>query len=140
MIPVGLAHDVPSLLAESRRREKAQTQYYRALASDAESVGDGPVSERLNALHADEQHHLSRLTARLIELGETPEDLSTVPREEADYTGWEGVARDRELREIQWYEEISAVIDDPATREVIMEILGSERHHHEELGGKWMPA
>ena len=106
----------------------------------AESVGDGPVSERLNALHADEQHHLSRLTARLIELGETPEDLSTFPREEAVYHGWEKVARARELREIEWYEEISTVIADSATRDVIMEILESERHHQRELGGKWMPA
>ncbi len=135
-----VAQDVPALLAESRRREKAQTQYYRALASVAESEGDGPVSERLNELHADEQHHLSRLTARLIELGETPEDLSSVTGEEAVYHGWEKVARDRELREIEWYEKISAVIDDPATRGVIAEILESERHHRRELGGKWMPA
>jgi rubrerythrin len=137
---VEVAQDVPSILAESRRREKAQTQYYRALASVAESVGDGPVSERLNALHADEQHHLSRLTARLIELGETPEDLSTFPREEAAYEGWERVARHREWREIEWYEGIATAIDDPATRDVIMEILESERHHHHELGGKWMRA
>jgi len=137
---VEFAQDIPSILAESRRREKAQTQYYRALASVAESVGDGPVSERLNAMHADEQHHLSRLTARLIELGGTPEDLSTFPPEEAAYEGWEGVARDRELREIEWYEGIATVIDDPVTREVIMEILESERHHQRELGGKWMPA
>ncbi len=135
-----VAQDVPSLLAESRRREKAQTQYYRALASVAESEGDGPVSERLNALHADEQHHLSRLTARLIELGEKPEDLSSFPREEAVYHGWERVARDRELREIEWYEEILSAIDDPATRNVISEILECERHHRQELGGKWMPA
>ncbi len=135
-----VAQDVPALLAESRRREKAQTQYYRALASVAESEGDGPVSERLNELHADEQHHLSRLTARLNELGETPEDLSSVTGEEAVYHGWEKVARDRELREIEWYEKISAVIDDPATRGVIAEILESERHHRRELGGKWMPA
>ncbi len=135
-----VAQDLLSLLSESRRREKAQTQYYRALAAAAESEGDGPVSERLNELHADEQHHLSRLTARLIELGETPEDLSSFPREEAIFRDWEQVARDRELREIEWYEEISAIIDDPATRDVILEILESERHHHRELGGKWMPA
>ena len=135
-----VAQDVPALLAESRRREKAQTQYYRALASVAESEGDGPVSERLNELHADEQHHLSRLTARLIELGETPEDLSSVTGEEAVFHGWEQVAGDHERREIEWYEKISAVIDDPATRDVIAEILESERHHRRELGGKWMPA
>ncbi|MCH7564314.1 MAG: hypothetical protein IH968_10875 [Gemmatimonadetes bacterium] len=135
-----VSQDLRSLLAESRRREKAQTQYYRALASVAESEGDGPVSERLNELHADEQHHLSRLTARLIELGERPEDLSSFPREEAVFHGWERVARDRELAEIEWYEEISATIDDPVTRDVILEILESERHHRRELGGKWMPA
>lgn len=135
-----MARALPALLEESRRREKAQTQYYRALASIAEGEGDGPVSERLNELHADEQHHLSRLTARLLELGEKPEDLSSAPREEVAYDGWEQVARNRELREIEWYEEISAVIDDPATRDVVLEILESERHHHEELGGKWMLA
>ncbi len=134
------AQDVLSLLAESRRREKAQTQYYRALASVAESEGDGPVSERLNELHADEQHHLSRLTARLIELGETPEDLSSFPREEAVYNGWEQVARDREMREIEWYEKIYSAIEDETTRNVILEILESERHHRRELGGKWMLA
>ena len=98
------------------------------------------MSERLNELHADEQHHLSRLTARLIELGETPEDLSSFRREEAVFHGWEQVARDRESREIEWYEEISAIIDDPVTQDVILEILESERHHRRELGGKWMPA
>jgi len=139
-MPVEVERDVLSLLAESRRREKAQTQYYRALASVAESEGDGSVSERLNALHADEQHHLSRLTARMIELGETPEDLSSFPRKEAAYDGWEDVARERESNEIEWYEAITAAIDDPATRAVIEEILESERHHRRELGGKWMSA
>ncbi len=131
---------IPSLLAESRRREKAQTQYYRALAAAAEDEGNGPVAERLNALHADEQHHLSRLTARLLELGEAPQDLSSLPPEEAVYEGWEDVAREREGLEIEWYEGILRSIDDEHTREIIMEILESERHHRQELGGKWMPA
>ena len=131
---------IPSLLAESRRREKAQTQYYRALAAAAEDEGNGPVAERLNALHADEQHHLSRLTARLLELGEAPQDLSSLPPEEAVYEGWEDVAREREGLEIEWYEGILRSIDDGHTREIIMEILESERHHRRELGGKWMPA
>ena len=138
---MGIERDGPALLAESRRREKAQTQYYRALASIAESEGNAPVSERLNALHADEQHHLSRLTARLLELGETPEDLSGChPEAIAAYEGWEDVARSREVKEIEWYEEVAGVIDDPTTLDVIKEILESERHHREELGGKWMQA
>jgi len=136
-----IERDTPALLAESCRREKAQTRYYRALASIAESEGNAPVAERLNALHADEQHHLSRLTARLLELGGTPEDLSGF-RQEAIvvFEGWEDVARSREVKEIEWYEEVAGVIDDPTTLDVIKEILESERHHREELGGKWMPA
>ena len=98
------------------------------------------MAERLNALHADEQHHLSRLTARLLELGEAPQDLSSLPPEEAVYEGWEDVAREREGLEIEWYEGILRSIDDGHTREIIIEILESERHHRQELGGKWMPA
>ena len=56
-----------ALLEASRLREKAQTLFYRALAAQAIAAGDDDASERLNDLHADEQHHLSRLTARLLE-------------------------------------------------------------------------
>lgn len=132
--------DLPSLLAESRRREKAQTRYYRALAAVAEDRGDASQAERLNALHADEQHHLSRLTARLLELGFTPEDLSGAAPAPAVYEGWEEEARRRESREIEWYEGIVDRVTDDATRSVLAEILESEHHHRQELGGKWMPA
>ena len=66
-------------LEQARAAEKAQALFYRALAAEAEARGNERLSERLNELHADEQHHLSRLTARLLELGATPDDLSPQP-------------------------------------------------------------
>ena len=67
--------DVIRFLVVSRRREKAQTVFYRKLASLAASQSEEAVAERLNELHADEQHHLSRISARLLELGETLEEV-----------------------------------------------------------------
>jgi rubrerythrin len=131
---------VQGLLAESRAREKAQTLFYRRLAAEAEAELDGAASERLNELHADEQHHLSRLTARLIELGGAPADLRDVPVPEGSLNGWEALARAREQDEILWYEEALGAPLDAATRDVIAEILDSELHHHAELRGKWMSA
>jgi rubrerythrin len=128
------------LLADSRRREKAQTLFYRHLAAEAEEALDGAASERLNELHADEQHHLSRLTARLIELGGSPSDLKEVAAPQVSLEGWEPAARAREREEISWYEAALATPMDPLTREVIAEILESERRHHAELRGKWMSA
>ena len=124
----------------ARRREKVHTLLYRALAAEAEHSGDAVASERLNGLHADEQHHLSRLTARLLELGETPEDLSSLPRPEGDLEGWEDRAREMERGEVAFYEEASALEMDEATAAIVAEILASERLHLEHLGGKWMPA
>ena len=127
-------------LEASRRRERAQTQFYRALAVEAEKEGDGPLVERLNALHADEQHHLSRLTARILELG------GTVGAEERSGSGglelsrWEEEARRREDGEVEWYEGLLSEETDGATQELFGEILDSERHHARELGGKWMSA
>jgi rubrerythrin len=134
--PTGIAR----LLAESRVREKSQTLFYRRLAAEAELALDGEASERLNELHADEQHHLSRLTARLIELGGSPDDLRDVPAPAASLHGWEAVARAREQDEIRWYAHALEAPLDPATRDVIVEILDSEHHHHAELRGKWMSA
>ena len=132
--------DLPGALAEARRREKAQTLYYRALAAQAETEGAAAAAERLNELHADEQHHLSRLTARLLELGGRPEDLPGGLRE-AVLDGWEDEARERESAEVTFYEEFMEMegLDD-VTRAIVKEILESERQHHRHLGGKWMPA
>lgn len=128
-----------AVLQEGRRRERAQAFFYRALAGDAEAAGDTPGAERLSELLADEQHHVSRLTARLMELGERPSeerDVVDVP----DLTSWEPVARVREEGEVRWYEEAIRRIDDEATVLVLRGILASERHHHRDLAGKWMPA
>lgn len=126
-------------LHDGRRREKAQTLLYRSLAAQAEIAGDADAVDRLNGLHADEQHHLSRLTARLLELGEKPQDLSGLPRPTDPLEGWEDRARRAEADEVAFYE--MALADLRAEAEaLITEILESERLHLEHLGGKWMPA
>lgn len=131
------------ILERSRTREKRQTLFYRALASEAELGGSLEAAERLNELHADEQHHLSRLTARMLELGEVPEDLARMDRPVVELKGWEVEAREREEDEVAWYERIledeGGELDEE-TRAALKEILASERHHRRELGGKWMPA
>jgi rubrerythrin len=131
---------VQRALADSRRREKTQTLFYRNLAAEAELAMDGATSERLNELHADEQHHLSRLTARLIELGGAPEDLRDVAAPAGSLDAWEELARVREREEVVWYERLLALPLDGPTRDVVAQILDSERHHHAELRGKWMSA
>lgn len=131
---------VLQLLAESRTREKAQTLFYRRLAAEAENRANEAESERLNELHADEQHHLSRITARLLELGGSAADLRHVAEPVASLAEWERVARERERDEISWYERVLAATLDPDTRTVVDEILESERHHIAELRGKWMSA
>jgi len=129
------------LLEASRRREKAQTLFYRALAAAAEEEGDARASERLNGLHADEQHHLSRLTARVLELGGRPAELRGVPAPVASFDGWEEIARERERDEIRWYESLAEGDRlDEVTRATVDEIVASERQHERILGGKWMSA
>ena len=129
------------LLEESRLREKRQTLFYRSLAAEAEWSDRLDEAERLNGLHADEQHHLSRLTARILELGDRPEDLRGISRPDASLDGWEEEARAREDDEIAWYEGILEREElDDEVRRIVEEILASERHHRERLGGKWMSA
>ena len=135
-----LPRDAPAVLEASRARETGQTLFYRALAAQAVAAGDDDASERLNDLHADEQHHLSRLTARLLELGHAPLDLSAVPAPGGELAAWEEIAREREEEEVRWYEAASALPLDAATGAILAEILDSERHHAEVLGGKWRPA
>ena len=135
-----LPDDAVGVLEESRRREKVQTLFYRTLAARASAAGDVQAVERLNELHADEQHHLSRLTARLIELGHTPGDLSTVPAPAGILEEWEAEARSREIEEVRWYERATSAALDDTTTAVLAEILEAERHHARELRGKWMSA
>jgi rubrerythrin len=126
-------------LNESRKRERDQARFYRTLSARAEERGEDLLLDRLNALHADEQHHLSRLTARLLELGgEIREEAGAT--EPVDLACWEEEARERENREVEWYERLAEVEPDPVTRALFLEILESERHHARELAGKWMSA
>ena len=128
------------VLEASREREKVQTSYYRVLAAHAAAGTDAEATERLNDLHADEQHHLSRLTARLLELGHMPRDLSALPAPGGELDGWEETARAREAEEVRWYETVTGLDVDRDTRAILEEILDSERHHLRDLRGKWMSA
>ncbi len=132
--------DLPARIEELRRMEKAQTLWYRALAARAGERGDAVASERFNGLHADEQHHLSRLTARLLEWGLVPADLRSVtaPGPPADRP--DDAIRRREDAEVAAYEALLTCDLDAETRAVADEILESERHHARTLDGKWMPA
>ena len=132
--------DVIARLHEARVAEKAQALFYRGLTGQAEIADDAVAAERLNGLLADEQHHLSRITARLLELGQAVEDLGDMEPPSADLSGWEPAARERELAEIARYETLGIMQLDGATRHLIDEILTAERKHENELGGKWMMA
>jgi len=126
-------------LDAARLAEKLQARFYRALAALAEEAGDAGLAERLNGLHADEQHHLSRLTARLLELGRT--SAGAEPAAPAvDLVDWEGIARQREHAEVERYERLIEEDLDPRTRAMIEQFLAVERRHEAELGGKWMSA
>jgi len=126
-------------LQRARGSERSQVRFYRALAAAAETAGRQEEAERLHALHADEQHHLSRLTARLLELGA---EAGGEPEGEAvpDLDSWEEVARAREVTEVARYAGLLELEQDDDTRALVEQILESERHHLRELGGKWMPA
>lgn len=129
-----------NLLAEARAAEKAQALFYRALAAEAEERGDGALSERCNDLHADEQHHLSRLTARLLELGAPLVELGGMKGDLVGMEGWEPAARIREEAEVLRYEALLRQPLDEHTAALLREIVDTERHHAEELGGKWTQA
>ncbi len=132
--------DPIAALQMCRQAEKEQATFYRALAAAAEDVGDAVLSERFNELHADEQHHFSRLTARLLELGASPAEPGRNAAPSAPLDGWEVLARRRERDEVRRYEILLVQPLDEATRALAEQILDTERHHAEQLGGKWMPA
>jgi rubrerythrin len=127
-------------LHTARRAEKDQALFYRGLAASAEAAHNAQEAEDLNGLHADEQHHLSRITVRLVELNEQVADLSTVTVEPPPYPDWRPVAREREKAEIRRYEKLQALGLDASTGQLIAEILDSERQHVQSLGGKYMSA
>lgn len=127
-------------LESLRAAEKAQAVHYRRLAVLAEAAGDEATAQRLHDLHADEQHHLSRLTARLVELGHTPRELTATSTGERSLDGWEAEARALEAAEVARYERTLEGDADPATRALIEGILEVERHHLDELAGKWTVA
>lgn len=138
---MSLGSEMVDALLAARAAEREQAAFYRALAAAAEAAGDAALAERLNGLQADEQHQLSRLTARLIELGETPPPLEGPTARAAVLRGWEADARRLEEGEQRRY---SRLLEggglDAATRELLEDILRVEKIHAEELGGKWMGA
>ncbi|HEX6694880.1 MAG TPA: ferritin-like domain-containing protein [Longimicrobiales bacterium] len=138
MIPAGS----PALAAlhHARAAERSQALFYRALATMAEAIEDAELAERLNGLHADEQHHLSRLSARLLELGERLVDLGPPDLPEVGLEAWEKLAREREQVEIDRYDALLQQDMDGETREMIESFARAERHHAASLGGKWMDA
>lgn len=134
----------PSLIEQlerARAAEKEQALFYRSLAAEAEDRGDTDLGQRFHELHADEQHHLSRLTARLIEVGHTPVDLSDVRAPRIDLDGWREPTQSRETAEVARYAAIlEAETMDAPTRALLSGILDVERQHAELLGGKWTMA
>jgi rubrerythrin len=126
-----------AILREGCRREREQTLFYRALVGEAERAGDAQLTERLNELLADEQHHVARLTARILERGEKPE-MTQPPPPSAKLMDWLADAEGREAAEVAWYEHVIDSIEDTKTAELLREILESERNHLNALGGKWM--
>jgi rubrerythrin len=136
----GMPAEITGLLHDARLAEKRQALFYRALAAAAEQAGDDALSERLNELHADEQHHLSRLTVRLMEMQERLPDLGAEPMPAVTLDGWEALARGREAEEIARYTHLLKHGLDEQTTSLVEQFLVAERAHEETLAGKWMSA
>lgn len=132
--------DTLDLLHAARTEEKLQSLFYRALAAAAEDAEELDLSERLNGLHADEQHHLSRLTVRLVELNEPVSDVGAEAGVIVQLAGWEDEARRRERDEIDRYTALLERELDGKTRTMIEQFVEAERSHEQALGGKWMGA
>ena len=135
-----LAPEAVAALHAARTAEKDQALFYRALAAEAELINDEQAVERLNGLHADEQHHLSRISARLVELGEPLADLSAAVGTAVVLERWEAEARLREQDEVTRYEALLDLPLDARTKRMIHEFVEVERQHVRVLGGKWMQA
>jgi rubrerythrin len=128
-------------LHEARALEKEQALFYRVLSAQAEEQGNLEDVEALNGLLADEQHHLSRLSVRLVELGEELAPLTDLHQEsETVYANWQDVARIRERKEIARYEEMLELDLDGETARMIEGFLQAERQHEKHLGGKYTDA
>jgi rubrerythrin len=128
-------------LHEARALEKEQAQFYRVLSGLAEEQGRLEDVEALNGLLADEQHHLSRLSVRLVELGEELAPLSDAHLpSDAVYPSWQEVARIRERKEIARYQDILELELDAETKRMIQSFLAAEREHERHLGGKYTDA
>ena len=124
-------------LEEIRAAEKAQASRYRQLAALAEAIGDEATSQRLHDLHADEQHHLSRITARLVELGHTPVELVSTVDPGLALDDWEAESRRLEAAEVARYEALVRSDLDSTTRALAEQILEVELLHRDQLAGKW---
>jgi rubrerythrin len=128
-------------LHEARALEKEQAQFYRVLSSQAEERSNPEDIEALHELLADEQHHLSRLSVRLVELGEELAPLSdAIMPSDAIFDSWRDVARIRERKEIARYEEILKLELDEETARMIQSFLETERQHEVHLAGKYTDA
>ena len=131
---------VSELLIQAYLAEREQARWYRALSVAAEEAGNLQDIEDLNGLVADEQHHVSRLKNRIVELGY---EFHTDYTEATAYTGyerWKEVARQRERSEIERYEQLLGEELDEGTRDVIESILETEKLHEQNLGGKYTEA
>ena len=127
-------------LQEARRAEREQALFYHALAAHAEEAGDNSALEDLSGMHADEQHHLSRLSVRLLELDQTLADISDVRAPAVTYPEWQPLARAREQRELEQYRSLASLDLDAPTAALIAEIIDVEQQHAQFLGGKFMSA
>lgn len=120
--------------------EREQARWYRALSVLAEQAGNEEDIEALNGLVADEQHHLSRLKNRMVELGVEIHADSMDFKDATDYPDWKQAARERERDEIRRYEDLLKEELDAETIKIIKRILETERAHEQNLGGKYTEA
>jgi rubrerythrin len=128
-------------LHEARALEKEQAQFYRVLSSLAEEHAIAEDIEALNELLADEQHHLSRLSVRLVELGEDLAPLSDAHMpSDAIFDNWRDVARIRERKEVARYESLLEQDLDEDTARMIRSFLDTEQQHEAHLAGKYTDA
>jgi D-sedoheptulose 7-phosphate isomerase len=132
--------------------EIGRTTLYRRLSAALLDAGDDLALEAVNELLADEQHHRARVAARLMELGVTPNStgMEAIPEARAsaapltlpdDLSAWRTHVVQWEAEEVARYEALlTHRFMDREIRELLEEILASERHHHEAQKGKWMSA